>query len=341
MIIRVVKEKNILSLYVEGQERPVEIDCKPAQVIVKSYTGRTVKHLPKAVQGGSGNVSYLYQMLKTAVEKGDKTALQTIEPFLPYFDKLVYPFPRECPKGYIKYVLENELSFNMESLQAFKRKDIFTPEFVKLREELGKRFNYWDIFEFFNYNTTYLHMIVKYLYKITTNTFYYNFSLIYTNFVNAVRKYSRANALDEFMKVFDKDHRLEVNTKALETYLESIQDSILIKQEDVIREITKLSNETYTIIVPEKPDDFTNEGAQQRNCVGYNYHDYVRRGDGVIYFIRLTESPDKSYITCRHDYTAKCTTEHKMKNNTPNKDAAARAFIREIDKMITEIMEKR
>lgn len=339
MIIRVVKERNILSLYVDASEKPVEIDCKPAQIVIKSYTGRTVKHLPKAVSGVPfSKMDVLCAALRRAAERGDKSDLERIEPFLPYFDKLEKPFPHECPKGYIKFVLENDLKFCKGSLSLFKRQSKFTPTVQKLLPELQKKINsIGGLLDCMN-TPQQIETIVKYFDKITDGVFYYNFSVLYEDFYFCARRFADCGMMDHFFTVFNKDHRLDVNVKALKEYQSALKDITLIKREDVIRQIIELSNETYTIVVPKNPEDFTNEGNMQNNCVGYNYHNYVRRGEGVIYFIRLTNSPDKSYITCRHDYRSGKTIEHKMKNNTSNKDEAAKELIKRIDEMIREII---
>lgn len=116
-----------------------------------------------------------------------------------------------------------------------------------------------------------------------------------------------------------------------------MEEGILAK-ENIIRPIEALSNEQFTVIVPSSLKDFTDEGKQQSNCVGYYYHQSILEGRNLIYFIRKTNSPDKSYITNRFNIQSQKTTETRMKFNATNDDQDARQLIRRIDEMIRTLI---
>lgn len=87
---------------------------------------------------------------------------------------------------------------------------------------------------------------------------------------------------------------------------------MIISQEKKIRELETIENEKYCVVVPKTLEDFTNEGKQQRNCVGYNYHSSIARGENLIYFIRLKFNPEKSLNTCRYNINRQKTVENKI-----------------------------
>lgn len=91
-------------------------------------------------------------------------------------------------------------------------------------------------------------------------------------------------------------------------------------------------------VVPSSLKDFTDEGRQQNNCVGHYYHKSIAEGLNLIYFIRKTNSPDKSYITNRFNIHYQKTTETKKKNNATNDDQDALRFICRIDEMIRTLI---
>lgn len=53
---------------------------------------------------------------------------------------------------------------------------------------------------------------------------------------------------------------------------------------------------TYTIIVPEKPEDLTREGTLLQHCVG-SYINSVANGNDIILFLRKKEKPDEPFYT--------------------------------------------
>ena len=76
----------------------------------------------------------------------------------------------------------------------------------------------------------------------------------------------------------------------------------------------------------------------QNNCVGYYYHDSMARGRDLIYFIRYTATPNRSYITNRYNVYDEQTVESRIKNNDNNNDSKARELIKRIDEKIRELL---
>ena len=72
---------------------------------------------------------------------------------------------------------------------------------------------------------------------------------------------------------------------------------------------------SYVIIVPQTYEDLADEGKQQNNCVGHYYNDSILAGENLILFIRHSNSPKKSYITCRYNIEKQDIVEYRYKNN--------------------------
>ena len=71
----------------------------------------------------------------------------------------------------------------------------------------------------------------------------------------------------------------------------------------------------YIVVVPQTYEDLADEGKQQNNCVGHYYNDSILRCENLILFIRRSNSPKKSYITCRYNIKKQNIVECKYKNN--------------------------
>ena len=72
---------------------------------------------------------------------------------------------------------------------------------------------------------------------------------------------------------------------------------------------------SHIVVVPQTYEDLVDEGKQQNNCVGHYYNDSILRGENLILFIRHSNSPKKSYITCRYNIEKQDIVEYRYKNN--------------------------
>ena len=73
--------------------------------------------------------------------------------------------------------------------------------------------------------------------------------------------------------------------------------------------------DNYIVVVPQTYEDLADEGKQQNNCVGHYYNDSILAGENLILFIRHSNSPKKSYITCRYNIKKQDIVEYRYKNN--------------------------
>ena len=344
----------ITSFKKEGINYIITLDDKPAPCIfnfengiMTSYTGKEVKNYPSYLRHVEADVRTLdLLILIKNYMNGYLSAKYTLEKYNMFYTnpdliECIDYLPNECPKGYIKWVREHNKKLNADSLRDYKdylRFQSLPTEGKELIDFIKKsnRYNYYfnHIIHSNNITAPILKAICK-IFKISMKTFSWNFSQDFYDFCNEL--YNILGSGEEtVLNVIDTNRTFEYNTKLIRTVKDKLREKAIINQEDRIRDITKLSNDTFTIVVPNCLEDFTIEGKQQNNCVGYYYHDYIAQGTDFIYFIRNTTNPDKSLYTCRFNTHYNETSEKRAVNNTSILDSNALDFIREIDKYIRD-----
>lgn len=349
------KTGTMVTITVQDRKFPITFDMTTGQYT--SYTGRAVKHFPCAAVGANG-LSHIDKLLISATRDGVE-ALSRLELFLGQPDLLetvhfIYDLPVECPKGFIKWIREKQKPLNEDSLHEFKtvqalrqqtKEDLEIYEFLTTTEGSpidrifvkGKKLTDW-------YLTTdpATRKIFNKILKVSLKGFSWDFAkdmmtwLEY--FIAPVYHHRLSFSIDNPIQYANTNRSFAWNNKMLSEIAESQVEESIIAKEDIIRPIEALSNEQFTVVVPSSLKDFTDEGSQQNNCVGYYYHESIEEGRNLIYFIRKTNSPDKSYITNRFSIQFQRTTETRMKNNTLNNDQDAIQFIYRIDEMIRELI---
>jgi hypothetical protein len=344
----------ITSFKKEGTNYIIALDDKPTPCIfnfengvMTSYTGKEVKNYPSYLRHVKADelTVYLLNLIKDYMNGNSfvKGQMERYNMFYTNPDLIEYidTLPNECPKGYIKWIRENNRKISRHSLQDYKdylRFQSLPTECKELVDFIKKsnRLNYYfdNIIHSNNITAPILKAICK-IFKVSMKTFSWDFSEDFYDFCNEL--YIILGSGEEtILNSIDTNRTFEYNTKLIHTVRDKLREKAIINQENRIRDITKLSNDTFTIIVPNCLEDFTIEGKQQNNCVGYYYHDYIAQGRDFIYFIRNTANPDKSLYTCRFDVYQNETAEKRAVNNTSILDNNALDFIREIDKYIRD-----
>ena len=138
--------------------------------------------------------------------------------------------------------------------------------------------------------------------------------------------------------MIDTNRTFSYNFDQIKINLNDLENKTILDNEKQITFLETVDFGDYIIKVPSKMADFTDEGNQQHNCVGYHYHDSIRENKNLIYFLRKKNSPAKSYVTCRYNIQKLATVEYLATCNSTVKDKQAVEVIKEIDKLITEKM---
>lgn len=354
-ITNITKEGKFIIFQTAEKETPIKFDCK--DLVLISFTGRAVKTVPNIMRDCPTHtqalvmtavinyVRYVHKVQMWSAERA-KDTINRYEPFIPYLDR-VESFPTQCPKGYIKWVLDNDLRFSESSLRRFRAES-------KLHEQI-KQFSEVDkqtiqiLANHYSNDSDTMNMllglpiehtkIMLKLFRVTVKDgICWNLDYDFRNFLDNIRQSCYSSFPNDWEQFVDTNRSFEYNRKNLEMLKRRERERKIISQEDKIRAITELSNETYTIIVPENLEQFTDEGNQQNNCVGHYYHESIADGVNLIYFIRMTASPEKSYTTCRYNIRSAETVEHRTKNNHWQDNTAVCALIKAVDEKIKELL---
>lgn len=350
---RITKEKTLITCELEDGGI---VTYDMATKVMYSFTNRTVKRFPSNISCSfDRKFSKIEDLLFVALRGASDTqctSLEKLEKFMGVPDLLENVcepqlLPSDCPKGFIQWVRENERRLNENTLNEYlllKTKDTLPKESRAIVDILtGDRAPYENSLDFVK---TYCKMTEKQrnsfnqIFKASLKEICWNLASDVRNFV---RFAVEGEPVEEYVYIpdywenfVDTNRDFKYNLKVLLTMTENRGNKILIEREDIIRFITEMSGDKYTIVVPETVQDFVDEGRMQNNCVSYFYHDSIKKGKNFVYFIRKTEKPKHSYITCRFNVSMEKTVEAKIVNNDSVKDLHARKLIKEIDKKIRE-----
>lgn len=350
------KAGTVVTITVRYRKFPITFDMVTEQYT--SYTGRVVKHFPYAAVEANG-LSHIDKLLISATRDGVE-ALSRLELFLGQPDLLetvqfIYDLPVECPKGFIKWIREKQKPLNEDSLNEFKivqalrqhsKEDLEFYEFLTSTEgSPADRIFVGDkkLTDWYLTTDSVTRKIFNKIFKVSLKSFSWDFTRDMITwlkcFITPVYYDHRfAFSIDNPIHYVDTNRSFAWNNKMLQEIAESQVEEGIISKEDIIRPIETLSNEQFTVIVPSSLQDFTDEGRQQGNCVGSHYHKSIAEGLNLIYFIRKTKSPDKSYITNRFNIRYQKTLETKKQFNHPNDDKDALELINRIDEMIKTLI---
>lgn len=350
------KTGTMVTITVQDRKFPITFDMTTGQYT--SYTGRAVKGFPAAAIG-TDELSHIEKLLISATRNGVKT-LSRLELFLGQPDLLesvpsVYGLPAECPKGFIKWVREKQKPLNDNSLNEFKtfqalrqqsKEDLEIYELLTTTEDspvdrvyVGEK----TLIDWYLTTDPTTRKIFNKILKVSLKGFSWNLTRQMSEWLNCFITPTYFNrglgiSIDNPIQYANTNRSFAWNNKMLSEIAENRMEESILAKENIIRPIEALSNEQFTIVVPSSLKDFTDEGKQQSNCVGYYYHKSIAEGRNLIYFIRKANNPNKSYITNRFSIEYQKTTETRMKLNALNDDLDARQLIRRIDEMIRELI---
>lgn len=357
-------EKNglIVTVTIEGKANPVIFDM--AHLSFTSYTGRDIQRFPVgsyclSKDGFSGIIPKLLFNALLSNSKGDvRSNLSKLELFInnPEILGTIHycsELADECPKGFIKWLKDNNKMPTKENLTDYKRGMALkrmTQEDKEVYELLFGTENspysqYSDTYKecYFSMSAELRHKFNKIL-KVSIKSLSWHLKDEMTTFIDRfIRNRGWSSWRDEcrpdnWEELLNTDRTFKWNTENIVANARKEMENKIIKNENKIRAIEELSNDTFVVVVPKTLQDFTDEGNMQHNCVGHFYHGSIANGENLVYFIRKKSTPNRSYITNRYMIMRHETVETRKFANAYNDDDEARALIKEIDKMITSLL---
>lgn len=342
MVINITKNGSMIELFCKEHEAPVKYDCKEKKIY--SFTGREVKRLPPCANKSSyfatrTNIDYVINYVLDAI-KGISWhySLEAIEPYLPYANLIDSDFPHECPKGYINYVLKNNLRFNRKSFNAFQDYCL-----IKNLSKDDKEFYTWftRMLNGHNYrldNIITKETIVPYIkiMRVSVKRFYFDFRSEFREFCNACHMVGT-----DWIKIANTERDISFNAKEIKDYCDRAKNERIRKTERKIDFLQELDFGDFIVKVPQSIEDLQDEGKQQSNCVGHYYNDKITAGVDIIYFVRKKENPSKSHMTCRYNVENGRTVEYRFQfNNAVGSNTAEGELVRVIDALIYDELRK-
>lgn len=346
----ITKEGSIIIMQTDEREQPFKFNC--AEKKLYSFTGRQVSTvnpiLRNCARNSSYGVSLLIDALIACVNNHDHDYINKMEMFIPYLDIIdtsdIYAVPDTLPKGYIKWIKENNVGINKATLEQFlmeqkakKMPKAIVEIYNMLEEKYGRGYT---LNNFLSMKDEDKEIFCK-IFKTSMKSFNWNFSQDMENFMFCIlnassNRFSTFPA--EWKEYADTNKDFAHNKITILKMKDKIKNEKILSWESKFSAIETLSNDAYTIIIPKTMEEFIDEGKQQNNCVGSYYHNAMAGNRQIIYFIRRKFNPNKSYITNRYSVGKRATVETRMVNNTANTDIIARNLITRIDEMITDIL---
>lgn len=350
LISGIVKEGSVISITLDGKSTPIKVDCRTRQIT--SYTGREVKYFPATAttrgarlnSGEKWAVAVIRDWVKVTY---NTSAFAQLELFIANLDLIetTYDLPDECPKGYIKWLRDNEKPISRQTLYEFEsvgKMEQLTKEDREVYDKMSEHWRTespimrWYVSEENKELRKKFNQILKTSAKSFDWCLYNSLDAWYSSFIRnnlGVRAFG-----ENWVEHLDGNRDFRYNIKIFEYARDKERNDNILANEAKIKAIEQLSNEEFVIIVPSDIEQFTQEGQMQNNCVGSYYHDSMARGRDYIYFIRHTATPRRSYITNRYNIFERRTVESRTKNNDSNNDSRARELITRIDEKIRELL---
>ena len=237
----------------------------------------------------------------------------------------------DCPKGYINFLKEYNLTINQETYIKYIM-------FNKLHGNLRAVDMYYNLmFNIMSLND------IKINYYLNNFTFIEKLNKSYVVSAKNFEIYPRiikdmkdildyAYALKN-LAIIDTNRGINYNLKLYASAYNDCENIVLSNNLKRLNFLNGLTFNDYVIVVPQRLSDLQNEGKQQNNCVGYYYNNSIKRGENLIYFMRKICNPTKSVVTCRYNIEDSRTVEHRIINNSWT-DNEQEEIIRKIDEII-------
>ena len=361
MVISEIKKEHGIVIFSFSDMDDKTISINVLDGTITSYTGRSISSMPKGLSGALTEYSatknrVVGDRLKTIISRyvssRNSTYLKILDVYFSNLDvlDLIYTslddIPTTIPKGFIKYLKDNNTKANKKNLARFNlevRTKNWSEEYQELYKLMREKARYYDsLLELDDDKTFILLKILKTHMKIFSWTpqqdMHDYFSLIFDCDYDK-NKY-------KWWEVADTNRGFLWNYDNFKNILNAERNKKVMEWQSNFKSIEQLSNDILTIIVPTTQEQFTDEGRQQNNCVGSYYHDSMSVHNNIIYFIRKKNRPNKSYVTNRYCVRDawldnKTTVETRAVNNSTYDDENVTDLIKEIDKAITNIINEK
>lgn len=237
----------------------------------------------------------------------------------------------DCPKGYINFLKEHNLTINQETYIKYIMADKLHGNLRAVDMYYNFMFNIMSLnnikINYYLNNFTFIEKLNK-SYIVSAKNFE-----IYPHIIKDMKDIlDYAYALKN-LSIIDTNRGINYNLKLYTSAYNDYENIVLNNNLKRLNFLNGLTFDDYIVVVPQQLSDLQNEGSQQNNCVGYYYNNSIKRGENLIYFMRKVNNPTKSVVTCRYNVEDSRTVEHRIVNNSWTNDEQE-TIINKIDEII-------
>ena len=233
-------------------------------------------------------------------------------PELDYNDAM-YPYfasHNKLTKDYLEWCRKENEPVNDISIKDYKSIKIYNSIPKDLKPYFAIIFTQISIESLELLNTS---TLLKLLRIVKYTTFHSdNPKAVYSELSELIHYLTRYNISDELL---DTNRTVFQNYKTYQVYNDESKEGRIGFELRRLNFMNGKSFDDYVVVVPQTYEDLVDEGKQQNNCVGHYYNESILRGENLILFIRRSNSPKKSYITCRYNIEKQDIVEYRYKNN--------------------------
>ena len=229
------------------------------------------------------------------------------------YNEAMYPYfanHNKLTKDYLEWCTKEEAPVNHNSMNRYKSIKAYSLIPKDLKPYFAIVFTQISIESLELLNTS---TLLKLLRIVKYTTFHSD---------NPKAVYSRLSELIRYLTIYNiNDELLDTNRTVFQNY-ENYHFYNMKEEKNMLSLKLKQLNfmngkcfDDYIVVVPQTYEDLVDEGKQQNNCVGHYYNDSILGGENLILFIRHSNSPKKSYITCRYNIEKQDIVEYRYTNN--------------------------
>ena len=229
------------------------------------------------------------------------------------YNEAMYPYfanHNKLTKDYLEWCTKEEAPVNHNSMNRYKSIKAYSLIPKDLKPYFAIVFTQISIESLELLNTS---TLLKLLRIVKYTTFHSD---------NPKAVYSRLSELIRYLTIYNiNDELLDTNRTVFQNY-ENYHFYNMKEEKNMLSLKLKQLNfmngkcfDDYIVVVPQTYEDLVDEGKQQNNCVGHYYNESILEGENLILFIRHSNSPKKSYITCRYNIKKQDIVEYRYKNN--------------------------
>lgn len=327
---------------------------------ITSYTGRVISSMPRGLNQAliqyscnhDSSAEKIRTLFSRYIGSRNELVLKILDVYFSNLDLLdliytsISDIPTTLPKGYIKFLKDNNLKANINNLSTFNaqvRMKNWSDENKELYELIRAKARYYD--EIIELDEDKIFILLKIL-KTHMKIFSWQPQEELQNYLSLIFRSHYDTQKYKWWEVADTNRGFRWNyDNFINTINAERNAKVMNWQKNFKEKVEQLSNDKLIIVVPTTQEQFADEGRQQNNCVGSYYHDNMAAHLNIIYFIRKKSKPNKSYVTNRYSLRSSWsdyyeTVETRAVNNSDYDDKDVKDLIKEVDEVITAIVKE-